>query len=201
MICDLNKSQKTIDWDVLAPQLDFVVIKASGLYENQGDPLYARHVAAAVAHGVPFHVFHFLYCKTEAEARRDAALFYTIVAAQGVWPLFWVLDCEAGWGIANDRARPVAEAFEAELRRLAAEDGPSRHGHFLSAIDISRLMDEDEYARKMSELEANVKACGASGAVLLPGERSRRLAETCGESVELKQSVVDEFESLEEGLG
>lgn len=124
LICDLNKSQKTIDWDVLAPQLDFVVIKASGLYENHGDPLYARHVAAATAHGVPFHVFHFLYCKTEAEARRDAGLFYKIVAAQGVWPLFWVLDCEAGWGIANDRARPVAEAFEAELRRLAAEDGP-----------------------------------------------------------------------------
>ena len=92
-------------------------------------------------------------------------------------------------------------AFGGAIRPLAAEDGPSRHGHFLSAIDISKLMDEDEYARKMSELEANVKACGASGAVLLPGERSRRLAETCGESVELKQSVVDEFESLEEGLG
>ena len=124
MICDLNKTQKTVNWDVLAPQLDFVPIKASGLYANQGDPLYAQHVAGAVSHGVPFHAFHFLYCQTEAEARRDASLFYRIVKAQGHWPVAWVLDCEAGWGIAYNRARPVAEAFEAELRRLAASGGP-----------------------------------------------------------------------------
>lgn len=124
MICDLNKSQRTVDWDVLAPQLDFVVIKASGLYANQGDPLYAEHVAGAVLHGVPFHAFHFLYCQSEAEAKRDAGLFYRIVKAQGHWPVAWVLDCEAGWGITYAKARPVAEAFEAELRRLAAANGP-----------------------------------------------------------------------------
>ena len=124
MICDLNKSQRTVDWDVLAPQLDFVVIKASGLYANQGDPLYAEHVAGAVLHGVPFHVFHFLYCQNESEAKRDAGLFYRIVKAQGHWPVAWVLDCEAGWGITYAKARPVAEAFEAELRRLAAANGP-----------------------------------------------------------------------------
>ena len=123
MICDLNKSQKTVDWDVLAPQLDFVPIKASGLYANQGDPLYAQHVTGAVLHGVPFHAFHFLYCKTETEARRDAGLFFRIVKGQGHWPVAWVLDCEAGWGIEYGKARPVAEAFEAELRRLAAADG------------------------------------------------------------------------------
>lgn len=122
MICDISKHQGKIDWDKLAPNLDFVVIKASGLYENNGDPMYAANVAGAVSHGVPFHVFHFLYCKTEAEAKRDAGLFYRMVMGQGYEPLFWVLDCEAGWGIANDRARPVAEAFEAELRRLAGKD-------------------------------------------------------------------------------
>lgn len=122
MICDISKHQGKIDWDKLAPVLDFVVIKASGLYENNGDPMYAANVAGAVSHGVPFHAFHFLYCQTEDEARRDAGLFYRMVKAQGYDPLFWVLDCEAGWGIANDRARPVAEAFEAELRRLAGKD-------------------------------------------------------------------------------
>jgi hypothetical protein len=72
VICDVAKYQGVINWDALAPQLDFVVIKASGKYENQGDPTYARNVEGAVSHGVPFHVFHFLYCLTEAEAKRDA---------------------------------------------------------------------------------------------------------------------------------
>ena len=124
-ICDVSKSQGLIDWDLLAPCLEggYAAIKASGLWANQGDPMYAHNVAGAVSHGVPFHAYHYLYCLTEAEARRDAGLFYRIVAQEGHWPLFWVLDCEKGWGIANSRARPVAEAFEAELRRLAREGG------------------------------------------------------------------------------
>lgn len=126
MICDVAKYQGKIDWDALAPVIEdgYVAIKASGKWANQGDPQYARNVEGAVSHGVPFHAFHFLYCLTEAEAKRDAGLFYRIVKAGGHWPLFWVLDCEDGWGIAARQARPVAEALEAELRRLAREDGP-----------------------------------------------------------------------------
>lgn len=123
-IADVSVNQGKIDWDSLAPQLDFVIIKASGKYVNQGDAQYARNVSGAVSHGVPFHAYHYLYCLNEAEARRDAGLFFRMVKAAGHWPLFWVLDCEGGWGIAAIRARPVAEAFEAELRRLAREDGP-----------------------------------------------------------------------------
>lgn len=122
MICDVAKYQGAIDWDKLAPELDFVVIKASGKYANGADPYFARNVAGAVSHGVPFHVYHYLYCKTESEAKRDAALFYNTVKAQGHEPLFWALDCEKGWGIAKSKARTIAEAFEAELRRLAGKD-------------------------------------------------------------------------------
>ena len=93
MICDVAKYQGSIDWNKLAPELDFVVIKASGKYDNGADPFFAKNVAGAVSHGVPFHVFHFLYCLTEAEAKRDAALFYNTVKAQGHDPLFWVLEC------------------------------------------------------------------------------------------------------------
>ena len=149
MICDISKYQGTVDWQKLAPSLDFVVLKASGKHENGTDPYYARNVAGAVAHGIPFHVFHFLYCLTEAEARRDAALFFRSVAAEGHWPLFWVLDCEAGWGIANSKARSVAEVFEVELRRLCREQGP---GEIRVAIYIGHnrykeyALDYDRYA-------------------------------------------------------
>lgn len=123
-IADVSVNQGKIDWDALAPHLAFVVIKASGLWANQGDAQYARNVAGAVSHGVPFHAYHYIYSKTEAEARRDAGLFFRKVSGAGHWPLFWVLDCEKGWDIAAKRARAVAEAFEAELRRLARQDGP-----------------------------------------------------------------------------
>lgn len=113
-----------IDWDALAPDLDFVAIKASGRYDKGADTQYARNVAGAVARGVPFHAFHFVYSKTTAEAKRDAALFYRTVATQGHWPLFWVLDLERGWGVRDADAPRIAAAFEAELRRLAGEGGP-----------------------------------------------------------------------------
>ena len=121
MICDVSKHQGVINWDKLAPKLDFVVIKASGKYANGADPYYASNVAGAVSHGVPFHVFHFLYCLTEAQAKRDAALFYNTVKSQGHMPLFWVLDCEKGWGIPRTKAKTIAETFEEELRRLAGK--------------------------------------------------------------------------------
>ena len=126
MICDVAKYQGKIDWAKLAPAIEdgYVAINASGKWANQGDPQYDNNVTGAVLHGVPFHAFHFLYCLTVEEAKRDAGLFYRIVKARGIWPLFWVLDCEGGWGIPAKQARPVAEAFEAELRRLAREQGP-----------------------------------------------------------------------------
>jgi len=145
MICDVSKHQGKIDWDALAPNLDYVAIKASGKYANDGDPCYADNVAGAVSHGVAFHAYHFLYCQTEKEARRDAGLFYRKVMEQGHIPVFWALDCEAGWGIPNKQARPVAEAFEAELRRLAGAD-------ILVAIYVAQekyyayALDYDHYA-------------------------------------------------------
>lgn len=151
MICDVSKWQGMIDWDALAPALEdgYVAIKASGLFANGADPYYNRNVAGAVAHGIPFHAFHFLYCLTEAEAKRDAGLFYRTVEAVGHWPLFLVLDCEGGWGIEYKRARPIAEAFEAELRRLARERGP---GEIRVAVYIGHnryyeyALDYDRYA-------------------------------------------------------
>ena len=121
-ICDVAKYQGKIDWNKLAPELAFVIIKASGLYANGADPYYVRNVTEAVKRGVPFHAYSFLYCKTEAEARRDAGLFYDTVKAGGHDPLFWVLDCEAEWGVRDKDAPRIAQAFEDELRRLAGED-------------------------------------------------------------------------------
>lgn len=120
-ICDVSKFQGTINWDALAPELAFVVIKASGLYKNGTDPQYVRNVTEAVKHGVPLHAYTHLYCMSESEAKRDAKLFYDSVMAGGHMPLFWVLDCETQWGIADKDAVRMATAFETELRKLAGD--------------------------------------------------------------------------------
>ena len=123
-IADVSKHQGHIDWNRLAPHLAFCIIKASGLYGNGSDPYYQRNMTEAVAHGVPFHAYHFLYCVTEVQAKRDAKLFFDTVKAAGKWPLFWVLDCESQWGIKDNQAAPIGRIFEDELRRLAREQGP-----------------------------------------------------------------------------
>lgn len=117
MICDIAKYQGKIDWDALAQALDFAIIKASG---KTKDPQFDRNAAEASRLGVPWHAYHFLYCTTEARAKKEAKLFSDSVGS--FKPLYWVLDCEAGWGVAKRKARAVAEAFEAELRRLRGDD-------------------------------------------------------------------------------
>ena len=136
-IADVSKHQGNIDWNRLAPHLAFCIIKASGLYGNGSDPYYERNMSEAVAHGKSFHAYHFLYCVTEAQAKRDARLFFDTVKAGGKWPLFWVLDCESQWGIADNQAAPIGRIFEDELRRLAREQGP---GEIRVAIYVGQEM-------------------------------------------------------------
>ena len=102
----------------------FVVIKATGWYKNGADTQYANNVKGAVSHGVPWHAYTYLYCKDDAEVKRDARLFFDVVKKEGHWPLFWVLDMEAGWGAPDKDVPKLAKAFEEELRRLCREEGP-----------------------------------------------------------------------------
>ena len=117
MIADIAKYQGVIDWDALAPELDFVVIKASG---KEPDPYCQRNLTKAAAHGVPVHVYHFLYCTTVKRARVEAQMFADAVGS--FTPLFWVLDCEKASGITAAKARSIVETFEDELRRLRGPD-------------------------------------------------------------------------------
>ena len=117
MIIDISKYQGAVDWDALAPALDFIVIKASG---KAKDAQFDRNAHEATRRGIPWHTYHFLYCTTEARARQEAKLFSDSVGDYR--PLFWVLDCEGEWGVSKSKARAVAEAFEAELRRLRGDD-------------------------------------------------------------------------------
>lgn len=87
-------------------------------------------------------------------------------------------------------------AFGGNIKPLACESDFSRHGHLFLAVNIGKLMSQDEYNKKMNEFVANIKACGEPGAISLPGERSRKKAVINKDCVELKQKQIDDFNLL-----
>ena len=117
MIIDVSKHQGVIDWSKVAPKLDFVVLKASGKVK---DPRFDYNAACVSRYGVPMHVFHFLYCKTEEKARKEAKLFSDSVGSYS--PLFWVLDVEPAGGVPVKKMQAILDAFEDELRLLRGND-------------------------------------------------------------------------------
>lgn len=117
LIADVSKHQGDIDWGQLSGSLDFAIVKASGKVK---DPFFEQNASGCKRYKVPMHVYHYLYCRTIAKAKAEAKLFSDSVG--NYEPLFWVLDCEKGSGIAAKKARAIVDAFEAELRRLRGND-------------------------------------------------------------------------------
>lgn len=118
MICDVSKWQGKIDWDLLAPNLDFCILKASS---GKGkDSEYDRNASECERLKVPYHSFHFLYCKTEAQARSEAKIFAE--AVKGTKPLFFVLDVESESKIPVKGGKEIIAAFENELKSLLGAD-------------------------------------------------------------------------------
>lgn len=87
-------------------------------------------------------------------------------------------------------------AFGGNIKPLAAEDEPSRHGHLMMAIDIIKLMSREEYDCKIAEFVSNIKACGEDEAIYLPGERSYKKSLSNRESFEIKDKQVDDYNEL-----
>ena len=87
-------------------------------------------------------------------------------------------------------------AFGGNIKPLGAEDGPSRHGHVVTAIDIAKLMPLEEYDTKIEMLIKAVKGCGEPGEIFMPGEKSGKRALENEEKVKLKEKQIDDFNKL-----
>ena len=116
MIIDVSKHQGKINWDLVAPQLDFCVLKASG---KTKDVMFDRNVSECKRLKIPYHVYHYLYSVSERAAISEAKLFSDSVADN--YPLFLFLDMEYK-AIADKKARTIAEKFEEHLRVLRGDD-------------------------------------------------------------------------------
>ena len=118
MICDVSKWQGNVDWNKLAPELDFCILKASS---GKGkDSFYDRNASECKRLKIPFHAYHFLYCDTTAKAKKEAKIFADAVGYTK--PLFYVLDVEKESKIPVNVSKPVIETFVSELKKIVGND-------------------------------------------------------------------------------
>lgn len=113
-IVDISKWNGNINWDVAAPQLDFVIARVQD-GSNYVDPLYENYVQAMKAKNIPFGNYAFCRFVSVEDARIEARDFWGRGDKSAT---VWVADVEVK--TMNDM-RAGAQAFIDELRRLGAK--------------------------------------------------------------------------------
>ncbi len=89
---DISHYQGTPDWNLFAPSIDGVIIKAGGADAGQyEDSQYARNAAEATRTGVPWIAYYF--CDPSGSASQQAAHFASIAGSHAV-----MADVETGNG-------------------------------------------------------------------------------------------------------
>lgn len=71
---DVSHHQGTIDWDIVAPQIDFAIIRCGygDDLTSQDDRQWTNNVEACTRLGIPFGVYIYSYALSEAEALSEA---------------------------------------------------------------------------------------------------------------------------------
>jgi len=117
MIIDVSQYQGAIEWDKVAKDLDFAVLRASvGL---KADTRYNINALALEKANKPYHAYHYLKANSLQEADSEAKAFANATA--GTKPLFYVIDAESA-SVENKNARMVADRFETKLREYVGKD-------------------------------------------------------------------------------
>lgn len=95
----------------------------------------------------------------------------------------------------------TGSAFGGEIKPLNDPDAPSRQGHVMMAIDISKLMPYESYLGRVDVLAENIYACGEPGMIRVPGERSYFLSQHNCKDVEIREKQMRDFRQLALQLG
>lgn len=74
-IVDISKWNGNINWDVAAPQLDFVIARVQD-GSNYIDPLYKSYVQAMKTRNIPFGNYAFCRFISIADAKKEAQDFW-----------------------------------------------------------------------------------------------------------------------------
>lgn len=113
---DVSKWQGKINWDALAPNISFAIIRCGYRGSSGGlsvDPQYARNMQQAKAHGVRVGIYIYSKATNEAMAVEEASLAVQLAQEQGGVSLPIYMDMEDGTqkGLSKDQLTSIANAF------------------------------------------------------------------------------------------
>lgn len=92
---DVSYAQGTINWDLVAPQIDFAIIRCGygSDMTSQDDNQWARNVAECERLGIPYGVYLFSYADTDAKAASEAQHVLRLLADHHpTLPVFYDLE-------------------------------------------------------------------------------------------------------------
>lgn len=116
MIADLSHYQGTIDWAKAAPNLDFVILRAT--VGSNKDNKYNEYATNCRKYKVPFGTYHYVKATTEDGARIEADHFYDTASKES--PLFYVADIEYEETMKADYDK-IGAAFLTRLKERGAK--------------------------------------------------------------------------------
>ncbi len=112
---DISKYQEKVDWDTVAENNHFVIIRA-GYGLGHIDKMYETHYANAKANGLKVGAYWFAYATSRSVAQQEAN--YAVQALQGKqfeWPIYYDIEENSIFssGITNSIAMTFCRALEA----------------------------------------------------------------------------------------
>lgn len=70
MIIDISRHQGKIDWDKLAPHVDFAFVKMTSGLCNGVDPQFHGNTQVCIGHNIPLYVFYFTRIQRMKHAKK-----------------------------------------------------------------------------------------------------------------------------------
>ena len=128
---DISTYQKTVNWDTVAENNHFVIIRA-GYGLGHIDKMYETHYANAKSHGLKVGAYWFAYATSRSVAQQEAN--YAVQALQGKqfeWPIYYDIEDKSIFNkkAQNDIAKAFCEILEANKFYCGIYSGASHLNH------------------------------------------------------------------------
>lgn len=101
---DVSVYQGEIDWEKVAPQIEFAILRAGyGMFEFQKDSQFERNYLECKRLGIPVGVYHYSYAKTESQAKREAEVMLKWLEGKKLdLPVYFDIEDKSQQGLGKD---------------------------------------------------------------------------------------------------
>ena len=145
---DLSWFNGEVDWDLLAPEIDFAILRAA--YTGNGeqfalakDTTYDTNAAGCTARGVPFGVYYYGGATSVEQAREEAAFLLECLGTENLptLPIFYdVYEPKNILKLDNEKLLEIVTAF-----CTAIEDAGFRAGVYATAYTWNTRLTDPAY--------------------------------------------------------